>query len=789
MMGQDLRQDVGLLLRQIRRRPGFALVVVATLALGIGMNTAVFSLVRGILLDPLPFPDSGKLVYFAYGGASSLPNLRDLDERMRSMDVMAGVFVPQDWTLTGRGDPTQLKVSVVTPDFFRLTGLQPAQGRWLGPDDDGTYRAVLSHRLWTTRFGSDPSVVGRTVTLDGTSVEVVGVAPEEIAVPFNADMWIANYWAAGKGPRVARTWRAVEVYGRIRSDRTLGEARNELASEWARLKEEYPDANGKWRLSLVPLKDQVTRSEAMPLKILFLASSLLLLLACANVAGVFLSRLDTRRHEFAVRSSLGAGHLRLLRQAWTEALAISVLGGLVGVMLAITGVGWVTHHLDIDLPRLRSVTVDGGVMAFAVLATLLTAGIVGLVTVSAWGREEPAHALRRTGGAVVNRTGALRRALVVGEVALAFVIVTGLGLLVRSFQKLESVDAGIRTEGVVTASLGYLPQSRYPDGEARLAFERQAMARLRAVPGVEDVALSSHRPLAGCCSNGPFHRRDDPERQAEYVERRWVTPSFFRVLDIPIVEGSDFSDVGPDDPPAAIIDEGLAHELFGDESPVGSVVVGFGEELRVVGVAGPVKEYSPARNAPEMVYLSAMQSPLSSVHIIVRSGLPLDRTASGLRQALHEVDPLLPMERIRSMDDVLASYTVSQRLTTSLMSLLGALALLLGCVGIYGVMSHRVQGKLREIGVRLALGARREQVLGHTLRGALVLVLPGIILGLVGAIAVRGLMKSLLFDTSPLDPGVLVAVVALFVAAPLLAAWAPALRAARVDAVEMLKDT
>jgi len=705
------------------------------------------------------------------------------------MDVMAGVFVPQTTTLTGQGDPTQLKVSVVTPDFFRLTGLRPVQGRWLGPQDDGTLRGVLSHRLWTARFGSDPSVVGRTVTLDGSPVEVVGVAPAAIAVPFNADMWIANYWAAGEGPRVTRTWRSAEVYGRLGSGWTLREAREEVASEWARLKEEYPDANGRWRLGLVRLKDQVTQNEELPLEILFLASTLLLLLACANVAGVFLSRLDTRRHEFAVRSSLGAGHWRLLRQAWTEALAVCVLGGVLGVGLAEVGVSWVTHHLDIDLPRLSGVTLDGRVLAFALLATLMTAVIVGLFTVLAWGWEEPGRALRSTGSSVVNRTGPLRRALVVGEIALAFVILTGLGLLLRSFERLQAVDAGVRTEGVITASLGSIPASRYPDAQARLTFERQVMARIGSVPGVEDVALSSHRPLAGCCSNGPFHRADDPEREAGFVERRWVTPSFFRLLDIPIVEGSDFSQVGPEDPPAAIIDEGLARELFGDETPVGSMVVGGGRELRVIGVAGPVKEYSPARKAPEIVYLSALQSPMSSVHIVVRSSLPLDRMAPGLRRAIADVDPLLPVERMQSMSDILADYTVSQRVTTSLMSLLGALALLLGSVGIYGVMSHRVQGSLREIGVRLVLGARRDQVLVNTLKGALLLVLPGIALGLVGALAARGLITSLLFDTSPLDPGVYVAVLALFVAVSLAAAWAPARKAAKVEAVEMLKDT
>lgn len=788
MMGQDLRQDLGLLLRQVRRRPGFATVVVLTLALGVGLNAGVFTVVRDVLLKPLPFPDSGRLVTISRGGASSLPNIRDLRERLRSVEILAGVFAPQTATLTGQGDPTQLSVGIVTPSFFRMTGLEPAAGRWLGPEDDATDRVVLSHRLWVSRFGGDPGVVGRSITLDESPMEVVGVAPAQIAVPFGEDVWIPIPWAAGKGARVARSWRAVNVYGRLAPGWTLAEARKELSAEWARLKEEYPDDNGRWSVALTPLKEYVTQGEQTPLKILFMASSLFLLLACANVASVFLSRLDTRRHEFAVRSSLGGGRWRLLRQAWTEALAISAAGGLLGVALASLAVQGAVRFLGITLPVTSPLGVDGVVLAFALGVTALTAVIVGSVTVLAWGADEPALALRRTAGSVVNRSGWLRRLMVVTEVALAFVIVSGLGLLVRSFQRLQSVDSGIRPAGVVTASLGNLPRSRYPDDDTRRIFEQRLSERLRAVPGIRGVALSSSRPLAGCCNNGPVERGDDPERVSRYVESRWVMPSYFQVLGIPVVAGSDFTGVGPDDPPSVVIDQGLAHTLFGDESPLGATLVRNGEKVRVVGVVGAVHEYSPARTAPEMLYYSAVQSPMSSLHLDVRANLPLDRLVPVMRQTLHEIDPLLPLEHVETMHDVIAGYTGDQRATTWLMSLLGVLALLLGGVGIYGVMSQTVEGSLREIGVRVVLGARREQVLRRILRNALILVLPGIVLGLVGAFAASRVVASLLYRTSPLDPFVYVMVVLLFVVGPLLAAWAPARRAARVEAVEMLRE-
>lgn len=372
---------------------------------------------------------------------------------------------------------------------------------------------------------------------------------------------------------------------------------------------------------------------------------------------------------------------------------------------------------------------------------------------------------------------------------MAFVIVTGLGLLLRSFQKIESTDTGIRPAGIVTASLGSFPSSRYPDAESRRSFIDRLTERLEAIPGIDGVTMSSRRPIAGCCSNGPYNRADDPDRVARFVETRWVTPSYFRVMGIPILSGSDLTNLGPDDPQAVLIDEGLAQELFGTDNPVGASLARGGDTVRVRGVVGAVKEYSPARKAPEVLYVSAEQSPMGSPHLAVRTSLPVDRVVPAVRRALHDLDPGLPLERIQTMDEVLASFTTDQRATTYLMSLLGALALLLGGVGIYGVVSQMVQGSLREIGVRLVLGARREQVRRQVLRNALLLVLPGIGLGLAGAVSARRLVTSLLYETSPLEPVVYVLVVVLFLAAPLLAAFAPARRAARVEAADMLRDT
>lgn len=783
----ELRQDLTVLLRQLRRRPGFTVVVVATLALGIGASTGVYSVVRGVLLRPLPYPESHELVSLTRAGAASLPNIADLDERLESMESMGGMFVPFTVTLTGSGDATQLSRSYVTPGFFAMLGIRPALGRWLGPEDDGSERAVLSHHLWQTRFGADPGLIGRTIVLDETPVEVVGVAPASVGEPFDVDVWKPLPWAPGEGAKGARGWRAVEPYGRLADGWTLEEARAELETEWGRLQELYPDENGRFGVGLVTLRSRITDEEEVPLRILFWAAVLFLLIAAANVGVVFLSRLDTRRHEFAVRASMGAPRLRLVRQAWTEILAVSVVGGFAGVALAGAGVRWTVGALGSSLSRTDAIVMDGSVLGFALAVTLLTAGIVGTATVLAWGSQGPAGVLRASSGSV-GRSSLLRRFLVVAEVAMALVVVTGLGLLVRSFQKVQEIDVGVRTENVLTANLGRFPSSRYPDGDTRRVFQRRVLERLEATPGIERAALSSHLPLGGCCSNQGFHPADDPEHEV-FVEVRWVTPSYFDALGIPLGQGRDLSGLAPGEELGVVISRNLAEELFPDGDAVGESVADSDGPVAVVGVSGSVREYSPVQEPPFLLYVSATQLPMSSAYLVVRSALPRDELVPAVRAALREVDPLLPLDEVRFLDDVLAGHTADRRATTLLMGLLGGLALLLGAVGIYGVMSHAVHGRLREIGVRMALGAHREQVLRGVLGEAVVLVLPGVVLGCLGALVARRFIESLLYGVSSLDPAVYAAVLVLFVGAAVAAALGPARRAARVDAVEMLKET
>ncbi len=790
-MIDELRQDLRLLFRHFARRPAFAVIVVVTLALGIGVTTGVFSVVRGVLLRPLPYPDSDQLVYLWGGGASSIPNFQDLGERLETLEDVSGVWVPFSMTLTGSGEPAELSVSLVSRNFFPMLGVAPAVGRLLRPDDDGTLRIVLSHALWVTRFGSDPDVVGQSLTLDGDPFEVVGVAPASLEAPFDADLLGAFPWGPEATPRVNRKQRAAEVYGRITDGHTLDEVRSEVATEWARLQNEYPDANDGWRVVPRGLREAVTGNEATPLTILFWASVLFLLVASANVGGLFLSRLESREREFAVRSALGAGRGRLLRQAGSEALMLGLLGGTLGVLLAVAFLDTSLSVFGSSLSRLQDVRIDGTVLLFSLATSVGTGLLVGAITAVAWRRDAPAAALGRTARGGGRRTTKLRRVLVWGEVGMSLMVVTGLALLVRSFIAVQSVDMGVDANDVLVVQLGDLPAASYPDPSSRNAFTHRLGDRMAAIPGVESVAFASRAPLGGCCNNGPWNRADNPDLEHDFVELRVVTPGYFQTLGVPVREGRALepSD-GPGDVSVVVVNETLARALWPDGDAVGGRIHQGGTEndFQVVGVVGDVREYSPERDAPPIVYLPMDQTAWRLTTVVIRTGLTTDAAAGAIRTAVHELEPLVPVASIRPLGDIESAMTADRRATTYLMALMGALAFLLGGIGVYGVMSHTVLGRLKEIGVRMALGAPRESVLKRVIRQGIGLVIPGVILGTAGALAAHGVLDSLLFGVGPFDLWTYATVVLAFIAVAVLAALGPARRASRVDPVKVLKQ-
>jgi len=789
-MIDEFVQDIRLLFRHLARRPGFGVIVLVTLALGIGVTTGVFSVVRGVLLRPLPYPAPKRLVYFDGGGVGSLHNFEDLRARLETVEDMSASMAAE-LTLTGEGEPTVLSSRIVSADFFPMLGVAPAAGRLLGPADDGTARILLGHAFWLDRFGGDTAVVGRILTLNGSSLEVVGVAPSSLEALFDAQLVIPFPWDPDAGIRLDRTWRAFSVYGRLAEGRTLEDARAEVDVAWARLRQDYPDENAKWEVEPVPLRDWLTRGEEMPLAILFSASVLFLLVACANVASLFLSRLETRGREFAVRSALGAKRSRLMRLVCSEALVLGVLGGAVGIGLAVVLLDTSLTVFGGFLTRPDAVRVDDTVLLFSLGLSMAAGLIVGGVTIISWRGDRPILAIGRTARAGGGRTTRLRRLLVWSEVAMSLMVVTALALLVQSFMAVRSVDMGMESEDVLVVRLGNLTAASYPDAASGVMFTSHLMERLGSLPGVERVAFASHAPLRGCCANGLWARADNPEINHRFVEFRVVTPSYFQVLGVPLKAGRVLAASDrPGNTPVVVVNETLARALWPGASAVGEWIRrgDQGERYQVVGVVGDTREYSPERDAPPVVYLpmEQMQWPLSVA--VTRVALPPDVMAPAIRGAVHDMDPLVPVISIRSLAGVVSDMTADRRATTYLMGLMGTLAFLLGGIGVYGVVNHMVLGRIREVGVRLALGAARGSVLRLVLRQGLLLVIPGVVVGTLGAVAAHGLLKSLLFGVGPFDPRAYCAAVTVFVVAALAATLGPAAGAARVDPARTLRE-
>lgn len=783
----NLRTDVAMLLRQLRQHPLFAAVVVGTLAVGIGATTTIYSVVRGVLLDPLPYPGGDRIAEITGGGASSLPNFRDLQERLSSMEAMGAFVVPSSFALTGSGAPVQLSGSQVTEGFFGLLGIEPTLGRFLGAADDQTRRVVLSHGLWTERLGGDPGVIGRSITLDDGAWQIVGVAPPEVGRPFDQDLWLPLQGDPSGGIRGSRAARTIYLYGRVAEGLAMDAARAELVEEFDHLKREHAEANAEWSVGLTPLRETLVGDETRPLLLLLAAAGLFLFIACANVASVFVSRLDLRRREFAVRSALGAGRRRLLAQAWTETAVLGLLGGTGGVLLAFLGVDAALAAFGDSLSRPDSVAIDARVLLFALVVSALTVLVVGTLWIAGWRDRTPAETLKRS--SVAGKGSLLRRSLVVFQVAVSLVLVASLGLLVKSFLRVQAVELGVEADGAIALTVGQLPQSRYANGEARAFFATDLARRLQSLEGVEGVAATSKLPLSGCCNNGPVGRADDPEVEERRTEVRTVSRSFFEVVGIPLLSGRAFdSREGAGDGLATVISRELAERLFPGENPLGRTVLVYGNEAAVIGVVGDVREYGPTRGTPPAAYLSAEQAGLWVPSFVLRTDLDPALVERRAREVLDRVDPLLPVGEVRTLASLAADTTGDRRATTLLMALLGVLSVGLGAVGIYGVMSHAVNGQAREIGVRLALGATRKGVLGGTLWKAVRLVIPGIALGLLGVWAARAVLVSLLYEVSAFDPWVYTLAVAAFFVVALAAGLAPARRASRVEPVEALRE-
>ncbi len=801
----ELAADVKYAVRTFRRRPVFALAGVLTLALGIGVATTGFSLFDAAYLRALAYPDADRLValwqdHGGQGGPAeerfNPPDFASVRERSRALERVAGMM---GWSpvLTGTGRPERLNGRSVSHEYFGLFGARPIAGRFFLSDDEtpaGVRSAVIGHGLWLRRFGGDPALVGRVVELDGEAYTVVGIAPADFRPPGGAvEVWRPMRGGPGGS---ARMFRVIDVVGRLAAGASLDAARTELDALAAEIAGAYPRSNAGVAFRLAPLGERILGPVRPALFALLGAVVLVLVIACANVAGLLLARGVVRGREVAVRAALGAPRGRLVRQLVAEGLLLGVLGGAAGVLLAVGGIRLLSSILPADALPGAEVGSSPGIAAGALglsLATTLAFALVPAVRLSG---IDPARTLKEGGGpGSAGGASRARSVLVVTEIALSFVLLVGAGLFLRSFTALLAVDPGFRGERVLTAELS-LSGDRYPDGAAVSRFYDAVLGELRRRPGVLSAGATSFLPLRGGDNDVSFRIEGAAARAAEDAPLAWyrvATPGYFQAMRIPLLRGRAFTERDRRGAPGVVVvNETLARRYWPDADPVGerlSPEWADGRWLTVVGVVGDVRHDGLTEGAaPELYFPHAqMAGAAATMAIVVETAEDPARFAPYLREVVRSLDPDLPLERVSTMDGLLARSLALPRLHLWTFGTFAVLALLLAAVGLYGVVSTVVAQRTRDIGVRMAVGARPADVMRWVLRRAAALVVLGIGIGLLGALAFARTLAGLLHGPGPTDPMTLVSVVLVLGGAALVASLVPARRAAAVDAMTALR--
>jgi putative ABC transport system permease protein len=813
----ELGQDLRFAARTLARRPGLTAVALVTLALGIGANTAMFSVVNAVLLSPPPFHAPERLVMVwasnpelarGLGFEDKLPTspaaFYDWKAGTSRFEAMA-MIRPASLNLSGGGDPERLGAVIVTGEFFAALGTPAALGRTLRPEDDdpaAPATAVLSHAFWQRRFGGDPAAVGQAIRLDGRSTTIVGVMPAPFAFPRAGEMphgfgfprgpdaWVPAALTAEQ--RAHRGNRGALAFGRLKDGVAPAQAQADLAAVTRRLWETYPDSDRGWGVRVDPLGAQLTGAVKPALLLLLGAVGLVLLIACGNVAALLTAQAVSRRKEIAVRAALGAGRRRLGRQLLTESTLLALLGGTLGLVLAHGSLRALVHLLPATLPGAERIAVDARVAAFTLGVSVLTGLVFGVVPAMQAARLTLAATLKDTarggGDAASRRAG---RFVVAAEMALAVVLVVGAGLLVRSFARLLAVETGFRPGGLVTFRVD-LPSSRYA-GARRTAFVEAALERLRGLPGVAAAGATTALPMTRSENLEPLEvegRPRPPAGQEVYVDFRVVTPGYFAALGIPVKKGRTFEPAdGPDQMRAAVVSEALARAHWPGQDPIGRRLRLYDEEAwsTVVGVVGDVRHSGLDGDLRSHLYIPYAQSPRGDLAIAVRTAADPRALLGSVRTAVAAVDAEQPIADLRTMDDVIAASLAGRRFNTLLLGGFAGLALGLSAVGLYGVMSWSVGQRLREVGVRQALGATRGDVLRLVFAEAARTVAWGVVPGVLAALALGRLVSGLLFGVRAVDPLTFAVSVATLGLAAAAASLVPALRATRVDPMITLR--
>lgn len=802
---QDLRYGA----RMLWKNRGFTAVAVTALALGIGFNTAIFSVVDTVLLRPLPYSQPDRLVSvwesnLRVGMARSEmapANYLDLRAQNQVFDEV-GAFLDQSVTLTGRGEPERLEAQSVSANLLSLLGVQPTAGRTFLANEDqpGQHRvAVLSYGLWQRRFDRDVGIVGQQITLDGQPYTVVGVMPPGFFFPQrDSELWtplaMEREQASGRGDHYLR------VIARLKPDVSAERAEVEVESIAARLAAEYPRTNEGLGVFLNSLHEDYVGDIRSRLLILFGAVGLVLLIACANVANLLLARSTTRQREVAIRTALGAKRWRIARQLLTESLMLACLGGLAGLLIAIWGVEFLMGLAPQTLFQVQGVSVDGRVLLFTLFVTLVTGLVFGLVPALQASRIQPGESLKEgargaPGGARVHR---LRSALVVCEVAVALVLLVGAGLLLRSFQRLSHVDPGFNTENLLTMRT-VLPSAKYQQPEQRRAFYDELLRRVEGLPGVESAGMISFIPLSFSGMNFSFTvegSRPVTDMNLPLAIYRVISPDYFRTMRIPTLRGRAFDRQDTVEKPAVVVvNRRLANQFWPGQDAVGKrVKVGPADSpnpwATVIGVVGDVRQVGLQGEQRLEMYATYKQDPRGFIaprDLVVRSKAEPASIVAAVREQVWAVDKDQPVSNVRTMERVFANAVARERFQTLLLSLFAGLALVLAVVGLYGVMSYTVTQRTHEIGIRMALGAQRKEVLRLIIGQGMVLTLVGVALGLGVALGVTRLMAGILYDVTATDPTTFVAVAGLLAAVAFIACYIPARRATKVNPLVALR--
>jgi putative ABC transport system permease protein len=814
-MMQTIWQDVRYGLRMLAKAPGFTAVAIFTLALGIGATTTIFSVVHAVLLQPLPFPEADRLVAAAgidtrnneHGRPLSYPDFADLRKQTRSLESLAA-YSSADFTLTDAGEPLHITGETVSTDLFAVLRATPALGRTFTSSEDqaGTRVVILSHGLWQDHFASDPNIAGKPIRLDGELYTVVGVMPADFQFPVASEpraLWttMAGLMSTPPGDdKPASEQRGAHflaTIGRLLPGVTLPQANQDAASIAAALEKQFPDSNGHISLGVQPQIDALVGDVRPVLLTVLGAVAILLLIACANTANLLLSRAAGRQREMAIRVSMGAGRGRVLRQLLTESVLLSLGGGVFGLSIAVWGTKLFATLATVPIPRLKSATVDLRVLGFTLVVSLFTGVIFGLVPAIHALRFNLFHSLKEGGRNATEGKGnsRLRSLLVIFEVSLSVILLIGASLLLESMVHLIRQSPGFDPHGVLSFNLN-LPEVRYGKPEQSILFYQQLLERMRAIPGVKNASGVLPLPLSNDVIRTTFEIQGRPVAKSDEPRTyfRSIDSDYFQTMRIPLIAGREFSARDArDGVQVAIINQTLAHKFFPNEDPIGKHIKpgvsdnGPDKMREIVGVVGDVKHHTLWRDSDPETYVPYDQAAIDGMYVVLRTTASPMSLLPAIRAEMHSLDPELPIYAAQTMDDYVSASIAGRKFISVLCSVFAAAGLLLAVVGLFGVMSYTVAQRNHELGVRVAVGAEKLDILRLILRQGMAMTFAGIVIGVIGALGISRVLTSQLFGIKPTDPLTFIGVAFLLAGVALAACYLPARRAARVDPMVALR--